>query len=111
MRFSLLLFLLSSSLLSSLTPLFSALLIPASSSVVVVVSVKNIRIQRDNGQSKTAFVTFKDPKALEIALLLSLQYRFMKLDFLCLRMWYFLKQGVFAYAWKSYGVPWMQFMM
>uniref|UniRef100_A0A6N2MXW1 RRM domain-containing protein n=1 Tax=Salix viminalis TaxID=40686 RepID=A0A6N2MXW1_SALVM len=71
MRFSLLLFLLSSSLLSSLTPLFSALLIPASSSVVVVVSVKNIRIQRDNGQSKTAFVTFKDPKALEIALLLS----------------------------------------
>ena len=25
----------------------------------------------DNGQSKTAFVTFKDPKALEIALLLS----------------------------------------
>jgi hypothetical protein len=25
----------------------------------------------DHGQSKTAFVTFKDPKALEIALLLS----------------------------------------
>ncbi|THG00075.1 hypothetical protein TEA_006757 [Camellia sinensis var. sinensis] len=28
-------------------------------------------IRRDTGQSKTAFVTFKDPKALEIALLLS----------------------------------------
>uniref|UniRef100_A0A6N2K9V2 Secreted protein n=1 Tax=Salix viminalis TaxID=40686 RepID=A0A6N2K9V2_SALVM len=37
--FSLLLFLLSSSLLSSHTPLFSALLIPASSSIVAVVSV------------------------------------------------------------------------
>ncbi|KAJ6763065.1 SERINE/ARGININE-RICH SPLICING FACTOR [Salix purpurea] len=33
--------------------------------------IENIRIQRDNGQSKTAIVTFKDPKALEIALLLS----------------------------------------
>ncbi|KAB5532322.1 hypothetical protein DKX38_018992 [Salix brachista] len=28
----------------------------------------------DNGQPKTAFVTFKDPKALEIALLLSMSY-------------------------------------
>uniref|UniRef100_A0A6N2MJK5 Phospholipid/glycerol acyltransferase domain-containing protein n=1 Tax=Salix viminalis TaxID=40686 RepID=A0A6N2MJK5_SALVM len=35
----------------------------------------------------------------------------MKLDFPCLRMCCFLKQGAFAYAWKSYGVPWMQFMM
>ncbi|KAL3573789.1 hypothetical protein D5086_024402 [Populus alba] len=33
--------------------------------------IENIHIQRGNGQSKTAFVTFKDPKALEIALLLS----------------------------------------
>ncbi|RQO99016.1 hypothetical protein POPTR_013G055100v4 [Populus trichocarpa] len=33
--------------------------------------IENIHIQRDHGQSKTAFVTFKDPKALEIALLLS----------------------------------------
>ncbi|KAJ6417870.1 hypothetical protein OIU84_001286 [Salix udensis] len=57
------------------TPLlpYSSLLSSTDTSklVVVVVSVKNINIQRDNGQSKTAFVTFKDPKALEIALLLS----------------------------------------
>uniref|UniRef100_A0A6N2KP85 RRM domain-containing protein n=1 Tax=Salix viminalis TaxID=40686 RepID=A0A6N2KP85_SALVM len=33
--------------------------------------IEHIHIQRENGQSKTAFVTFKDPKALEIALLLS----------------------------------------
>ncbi|KAH0972546.1 hypothetical protein GBA52_024702 [Prunus armeniaca] len=33
--------------------------------------IERIQIQREPGQSKTAFVTFKDPKALEIALLLS----------------------------------------
>ncbi|WCJ43600.1 RNA binding (RRM/RBD/RNP motifs) family protein [Euphorbia peplus] len=33
--------------------------------------IERIEIQRENGGSKTAFVTFKDPKALEIALLLS----------------------------------------
>ncbi|XP_044482649.1 binding partner of ACD11 1-like [Mangifera indica] len=33
--------------------------------------VECIQIQRESGQLKTAFVTFKDPKALEIALLLS----------------------------------------
>ncbi|KAJ6854912.1 hypothetical protein NC651_039774 [Populus alba x Populus x berolinensis] len=33
--------------------------------------IEHIHIQRENGQSKTAFVIFKDPKALEIALLLS----------------------------------------
>ncbi|KAF8403440.1 hypothetical protein HHK36_011544 [Tetracentron sinense] len=33
--------------------------------------IEHIEIHRDVGQSKTAFVTFKDPKALEIALLLS----------------------------------------
>ncbi|OAY44391.1 binding partner of ACD11 1 [Manihot esculenta] len=33
--------------------------------------IEHIEIIRENGQSKTAFVTFKDPKALEIALLLS----------------------------------------
>ncbi|XP_021624307.1 binding partner of ACD11 1 isoform X1 [Manihot esculenta] len=33
--------------------------------------IEHIEILRENGQSKTAFVTFKDPKALEIALLLS----------------------------------------
>ncbi|KAJ4970044.1 hypothetical protein NE237_003143 [Protea cynaroides] len=33
--------------------------------------IEHIEIQRDAGQSKIAFVTFKDPKALEIALLLS----------------------------------------
>ncbi|CAL5435733.1 unnamed protein product [Camellia sinensis] len=33
--------------------------------------IEHIEIRRDTGQSKTAFVTFKDPKALEIALLLS----------------------------------------
>ncbi|KAL2503173.1 RNA binding (RRM/RBD/RNP motif) family protein [Forsythia ovata] len=33
--------------------------------------IENIEIRREAGQSKTAFVTFKDPKALEIALLLS----------------------------------------
>ncbi|XP_062113640.1 binding partner of ACD11 1 isoform X2 [Humulus lupulus] len=33
--------------------------------------IEHIEIQREHGQSKTAFVTFKDPKALEIALLLS----------------------------------------
>ncbi|XP_042509880.1 binding partner of ACD11 1-like isoform X2 [Macadamia integrifolia] len=33
--------------------------------------IEHIEIQRAAGQSKTAFVTFKDPKALEIALLLS----------------------------------------
>ncbi|KAL5547176.1 hypothetical protein UlMin_006863 [Ulmus minor] len=33
--------------------------------------IEHIEIQREPGQSKTAFVTFKDPKALEIALLLS----------------------------------------
>lgn len=33
--------------------------------------IERIQIQSEPGQSKTAFVTFKDPKALEIALLLS----------------------------------------
>ncbi|KAF5471957.1 hypothetical protein F2P56_008714 [Juglans regia] len=33
--------------------------------------IEHIEIQRESEQSKTAFVTFKDPKALEIALLLS----------------------------------------
>ncbi|XP_015900292.1 binding partner of ACD11 1 isoform X1 [Ziziphus jujuba] len=33
--------------------------------------IEQIEIRREPGQSKTAFVTFKDPKALEIALLLS----------------------------------------
>ncbi|KAK7267037.1 hypothetical protein RIF29_19701 [Crotalaria pallida] len=33
--------------------------------------IEHIEIQREYGKSKTAFVTFKDPKALEIALLLS----------------------------------------
>ncbi|KAJ0014515.1 hypothetical protein Pint_20074 [Pistacia integerrima] len=33
--------------------------------------IELIQIQRESGQPKTAFVTFKDPKALEIALLLS----------------------------------------
>ncbi|KAK6126574.1 hypothetical protein DH2020_039685 [Rehmannia glutinosa] len=33
--------------------------------------IEHIEIHREPGQSKTAFVTFKDPKALEIALLLS----------------------------------------
>lgn len=33
--------------------------------------IEHIEIRREQGQSKTAFVTFKDPKALEIALLLS----------------------------------------
>ncbi|KAF2306908.1 hypothetical protein GH714_022458 [Hevea brasiliensis] len=33
--------------------------------------IEHIEIQRENGLSKTAFVTFKDHKALEIALLLS----------------------------------------
>ncbi|KAA8516878.1 hypothetical protein F0562_017304 [Nyssa sinensis] len=33
--------------------------------------IEHIEIRGDSGQSKTAFVTFKDPKALEIALLLS----------------------------------------
>lgn len=33
--------------------------------------IENIEIRREPGQPKTAFVTFKDPKALEIALLLS----------------------------------------
>ncbi|XP_043698276.1 binding partner of ACD11 1-like isoform X2 [Telopea speciosissima] len=33
--------------------------------------IEHIEIQRGAGQLKTAFVTFKDPKALEIALLLS----------------------------------------
>ncbi|KAK9290172.1 hypothetical protein L1049_008338 [Liquidambar formosana] len=33
--------------------------------------IEHMEIQRGSGQSKTAFVTFKDPKALEIALLLS----------------------------------------
>ncbi|KAJ1390488.1 RNA-binding domain superfamily [Sesbania bispinosa] len=33
--------------------------------------IEHIEIQRGSGQSKTAFVTFKDPNALEIALLLS----------------------------------------
>lgn len=33
--------------------------------------IEHIDIQRDSEQSKVAFVTFKDPKALEIALLLS----------------------------------------
>ncbi|XP_057505698.1 binding partner of ACD11 1-like isoform X1 [Actinidia eriantha] len=33
--------------------------------------IEHIEIRRDSGQLKTAFVTFKDPKALEIALLLS----------------------------------------
>ncbi|XP_022857830.1 binding partner of ACD11 1-like [Olea europaea var. sylvestris] len=33
--------------------------------------IENLEIHREPGQSKTAFVTFKDPKALEIALLLS----------------------------------------
>lgn len=33
--------------------------------------IEHIEIQRENGQSKAAFVTFKDAKALEIALLLS----------------------------------------
>ncbi|KAL6521242.1 hypothetical protein OROGR_017811 [Orobanche gracilis] len=35
--------------------------------------IEHIQIRREPGQSKTAFVTFKDPKALEIALLLSIQ--------------------------------------
>ncbi|GLT47758.1 hypothetical protein SLA2020_214230 [Shorea laevis] len=33
--------------------------------------IEHIEITREPGQSKTAFVTFRDPKALEIALLLS----------------------------------------
>ncbi|PSS15822.1 Binding partner of like [Actinidia chinensis var. chinensis] len=33
--------------------------------------IEHIEIRRDSGQLKTAFVTFRDPKALEIALLLS----------------------------------------
>ncbi|XP_022154555.1 binding partner of ACD11 1 [Momordica charantia] len=33
--------------------------------------IEHIEIQCEHGQSKTAFVTFRDPKALEIALLLS----------------------------------------
>lgn len=33
--------------------------------------IEHIEIRREPGHSKTAFVTFKDPKALEIALLLS----------------------------------------
>ncbi|KAA8518407.1 hypothetical protein F0562_015881 [Nyssa sinensis] len=33
--------------------------------------IEHVEIRSDSGQSKTAFVTFKDPKALEIALLLS----------------------------------------
>ncbi|KAJ8541712.1 hypothetical protein K7X08_002528 [Anisodus acutangulus] len=33
--------------------------------------IEHIEIRREQGQSKTAFVTFKDPKALEISLLLS----------------------------------------
>ncbi|KAK6148139.1 hypothetical protein DH2020_019051 [Rehmannia glutinosa] len=33
--------------------------------------IEHIEIRREPGQSKTAFVRFKDPKALEIALLLS----------------------------------------
>ncbi|CAA0818760.1 RNA binding (RRM/RBD/RNP motifs) family protein [Striga hermonthica] len=33
--------------------------------------IEHIEIRREPGQPKTAFVTFKDPKALEIALLLS----------------------------------------
>ncbi|KAM3339273.1 binding partner of ACD11 1 isoform X1 [Capsicum galapagoense] len=33
--------------------------------------IEHIEIRRDKGQSKTAYVTFKHPKALEIALLLS----------------------------------------
>ncbi|XP_059428296.1 binding partner of ACD11 1 [Corylus avellana] len=33
--------------------------------------IEHIEIQCESGQSKSAFVTFKDPKALEIALLLS----------------------------------------
>lgn len=33
--------------------------------------IEHIEIRREPGQSKTAFVTFRDPKALEIALLLS----------------------------------------
>lgn len=33
--------------------------------------IEHIEIRREPGQSKTAFVTFKDPKALEIACLLS----------------------------------------
>ncbi|EEF36704.1 nucleic acid binding protein, putative [Ricinus communis] len=33
--------------------------------------IEHIDIVRENGESRTAFVTFKDPKALEIALLLS----------------------------------------
>ncbi|XP_065854318.1 binding partner of ACD11 1 isoform X2 [Euphorbia lathyris] len=33
--------------------------------------IERIEIHRENGGSKTAFVTFQDPKALEIALLLS----------------------------------------
>ncbi|CAI8613628.1 unnamed protein product [Vicia faba] len=33
--------------------------------------IENIQIVREYGKPKTAFVTFKDPKALEIALLLS----------------------------------------
>ncbi|KAJ7976409.1 binding partner of ACD11 1 [Quillaja saponaria] len=33
--------------------------------------IEHIEIQNESGQSKIAFVTFKDPKALEIALLLS----------------------------------------
>ncbi|XP_057983070.1 binding partner of ACD11 1 isoform X2 [Malania oleifera] len=33
--------------------------------------IERVEILRDSGQSRTAYVTFKDPKALEIALLLS----------------------------------------
>ncbi|CAK9135020.1 unnamed protein product [Ilex paraguariensis] len=33
--------------------------------------IEHIEIRRESGQSKAAFVTFRDPKALEIALLLS----------------------------------------
>ncbi|KAJ7971920.1 binding partner of ACD11 1 [Quillaja saponaria] len=33
--------------------------------------IEHIEIRNETGKSKIAFVTFKDPKALEIALLLS----------------------------------------
>ncbi|KAJ0430967.1 putative RNA recognition motif domain, nucleotide-binding alpha-beta plait domain superfamily [Helianthus annuus] len=36
--------------------------------------IEQVEICHDSEQHKTAFVTFKDPKALEIALLLSLFY-------------------------------------
>ncbi|KAG5556291.1 hypothetical protein RHGRI_006786 [Rhododendron griersonianum] len=38
--------------------------------------IEHIEIRGDSGQLRTAFVTFKDPKALEIALLLSVWPRF-----------------------------------